>query len=495
MPNFELPESNEDITHADIVILPRQDRARVLRVFVRKALHFVRAKFWLALLCIVTAGAVAAAYNELAAPLYRAELSFRPILNESISPLADQHATFDADIHWQTVTKRLLSDPAIDSLIKDADIAAILRAELIPTPANELKNRFISAMNVTYEPELADFKISVKDRNPALTRAILKALPESYAAASPLTAKISPDTYLDLSATHSGWREQNGLFESAPKKSLEPKEVTRQNVFSWPKTVAAQAIAAIIRQKEKESVPTVDDTNTLQRIAILKTRIALLQNLVNNPYGALPAGLPGSVITARQAIGGAQAKLQKAINSYQIPSGEKAKMEAAITAAKGRYVQSIRNALATFRTELAGLESPPTPKLATTMTPSIPATIPLSPPVVAPAPKSMTVMAEPITMPVTPVDATNLSALLHSINEAAWSAVVGIAPLATPVTPDRPVSPNKPRNFAWALALGGLVGVIVAAIVGFQDDVITSAEDLLDEFSVPVLGMLSQGKS
>lgn len=71
-------------------------------------------------------------------------------------------------------------------------------------------------------------------------------------------------------------------------------------------------------------------------------------------------------------------------------------------------------------------------------------------------------------------------------------AEIVLTPVVTqaPETAPDPVSPQRGRNFRYALALGLVLGVGLALLRAHLDETIKTPEDLEDQFDIPLLGMV-----
>jgi capsular exopolysaccharide synthesis family protein len=67
---------------------------------------------------------------------------------------------------------------------------------------------------------------------------------------------------------------------------------------------------------------------------------------------------------------------------------------------------------------------------------------------------------------------------------------VNLVPLGNAVVPQEPVSPNVPLNLALAAVAGLLLGLLYAFVSNKMDRRIRSADEIRNDFAVPVLGVL-----
>ena len=74
------------------------------------------------------------------------------------------------------------------------------------------------------------------------------------------------------------------------------------------------------------------------------------------------------------------------------------------------------------------------------------------------------------------------------------SNLSSVSILDTAKVPDKPDSPKILLNVLVSIFLGTLLGLSVALIIEMVDQRVRSAEDLVDVFQAPVLGVVQWGK-
>jgi capsular polysaccharide biosynthesis protein len=499
----------EEITHTNVVILPKQDGPKLVWYLAKKTVALIRKKFWLVLLCMSTAFAGTFVVNEILTPLYEASGDYVLELPQATNNMFTAVSVLDETAMAGRVLTALTASSTLNRLNDDETLAAVLKAELIATP--EPQNRFAEAIRAKYDAGMRRFTVSARDPNPDLARTLIERLISSYnGTLPPRDALINASEAIKKRrfAALSRFKNDDPMpaQTSLQPGSLETVTARTETAPTWtPQTLTPPTIVSVSPPADGKD-PAAPLTELKSQIANVSARISALQRSLSHPSAAGLASVGGSVRSAYQAVAAARAKLQNATSHYQIPPDEKRKMEGVIASSQSRFVQAVRNQLAAEQAQKIELEArrdslvtalgtsdrPEQAEIAVAplATDGIP-TQTSAPPqhsVLPQAPDSQTPMAEPF-------DESSFDAMVplwQSLSSDGASFPSRLAALREPVSPARPVSPEKTKNLLLALLCGFAAGCVAAAFVGFQDEVITSPADIEREFLVPVLGLIAK---
>lgn len=504
----------EEVTHTNVVILPKQDGPKLVWYLAKKTISLIRKKFWLVLLFMTAAFAGTFVVNEIRTPLYEASGTYALERPESAGNALTEAAYLDESASAERILKALTSTSMLARLRDDEPLTAILKSELTATP--EPQKRFAAAIQAEYDAGMRHFVVVARDPNPDLARVLIERLVAVYNGTLPapeLLQNASEALKERRLAALSRFKNGESSRSAAAPLQAEFHETATARSRSAPienplPTVLTKIAPSL--PSENSAAPPFRDTELNSQIAVLSSRIAALQRILANPSAADLASVGGEVRSAYQAISTARAKLQNAISHYQIPPDEKRKLEGSIASSQSRFMQTARNALATEQTRRRELESergspvavPVNPNFLTAQAvpqPAAPAIVADSGinHVLAPAPSNASSQKNPASLNQTAAkfDEASFDAampLWRSLSSDGAVLPIRLTALREPKSPNRPLLPNKTGNLLLALLCGFALGCVAAAFIGFQDEAIIAPADIEREFLVPVLGLIAK---
>lgn len=508
----------EEITHTNIVILPKQNGPKLFWHFAKKSVALIRKKFWLVLLITTATTAGTFVVNEIRTPLYEAS----GVYSFESPGITEDAFTSGVALSGRAAANRVLtalsSRETLVKLENDASLLAILKAEL--APAKPPQGRFAAAVSAAYDEGSRRFTVTANDPNPEMAVSLVRRVVSLYNSALPQTESLKnaaravrQERLAALSRFKIATEPSQSRATPSPadtKLSNEDRPASVPSVLNVTATLPAPS-----SNSSAPSTPPFRLTELESQISDLNRGIASLQRILQNPSSSDLASAGMNVRSAYQAIGAARAKLQKALQQYQVPAGEKVKMEASIASAQVRFTQLIRSSLTTkqaqkraLQTQLASLAAQtdaPSPEAA-----SVAAKITISRAAafrsavlagiaLSAAPDFVTgeteaAKGQPPAVPQIDESAlADATAMLRGFSSSPFFPA-RLAVIREPESPRRPVLPDKTGNLLNALACGFFLGCGIAAFVGFKDEAVIAPADIEREFLVPVLGLIPKAR-
>lgn len=456
---------SEEVTETNIMTLPVTPGSAWFSHMARKAVELVRIKIWVTLLIMLAIATINFVYNEVCAPLYRAEARFG--FDDNLPRLDASRYFSDFGLYSKNarvegilnrlrapeLNQALAMEPAVLRIIKIEDETRMqspawlnhVRTFLAgyfstQTTKSTLPNRLMRAMTIRYETQDQSFHVSMTDTNPQLTQTVLDLLPDLYNRLYRVhtALPVVSDTEL-LNQQLKQMREETWFAEAPSIAGL------RNGLTALPNTaLLLQKISGHSNQK-----------------AILDGEEHLLSALLVNPTTTDLSELNDIKIKDQyRNIVLQKFKLQSLLSTYQVPPEEVSLLKSTITLDTIKLNNLVSAALGDINQARTKIQNQLT----------------------LPNAKTTTIN-----------DAAILATLLTTLNNndglfVQAEALIALAPATS--LPDRPIAPNKPRNLVMGLIYGLATGIFIAAFIGFKDEKIATAADLEEEFHLPVLGFL-----
>lgn len=494
----------EEQTKTNIVLHPRLPATTNFSHFLQKSLQWIYAKMWVVFLVTVLSFFLAVLYNEFTPPLYQSTLNLKLQFNHPLQELPQSEQILKNEMSWRTeIMEQFLAETSFYEKLLNQKVQNVLKQENSNETQQNVVQRIKKGLTYIYDPQEGTLNITLQDPNPFFAQSILKNIPttlkkelqkQNFAKGKSssqtnialqdfktdlLTAKATQQ-YTILSSnenmiTHTPGNQKPIVMdeESIFSKLEQLKEKKKLLSQNWQQTQQDQktvennlnAIQKALKAPSYKNLTRLNDKKPLHFYQRLNHHSSEYQR-AQKKYDLLPSDekkFKSQIQSFRSQLIVSLKNLQKDLT---LQNAELSKKSHSIQEQKQNILKKIRNLemqLAQLKESKALLQTPTQVEEQKLATPQI-------------------------SLEKQQAYKNLLNQFLD--NEQNHIHLKGFHILKPARLYETPISPHKNRNLIFALVFGILFGCFLASVIGFQDEKISSAEDIENEFHVPVLGLM-----